>query len=310
MQFHRTLDGRITADSWLTIGSFDGVHLGHQAIIAGMAEGAHAAGLPAVVLTFEPHPLRVLRPNIPLLMLTTNEERAAVFASLGVDHVVAHPFNHEVAQLTAEAFIRNLKESVGFSKLFAGYDFAMGRNREGTTAHLRELGPELGFELRVFEPVSEGELVFSSSRIRRSVADGDVATAARMLGRPYSLTGRVVTGAQRGRTIGVPTANVAVPRGRAVPGQGVYACRVTIQGRTYGAATNIGVRPTFETDVTDETVEAHILDFSGDIYNETIQVDFIQRLRGEQKFAGVEALIAQIKADIVRAREVLDETVS
>lgn len=310
MQFHRTLQGTITSDSWLTIGSFDGVHLGHQAIIRNMVAGAHAGGLPAVVLTFEPHPVRVLRPDFKLSLLTGAEERAALFAALGVDHVVAHPFNHEVAARSAAAFIGTLKENVGFSKLLVGYDFAMGRNREGNPARLRELGPELGFELHVFEPVSSEGLVFSSSKIRQCVAEGDVRSAAKMLGRPYSVAGKVVSGAQRGRLIGIPTANVAVPRGRAVPMQGVYACRVTVGGRTYSAATNIGVRPTFESDVTDETIEAHILDFSRDIYNEVIQVEFIDRLREEQKFSGVDALIAQIKADIVRTREVLDEAVS
>ncbi len=310
MHFHRSLEALAIPDAWLTIGSFDGVHLGHQAIIRSMVEGAHAAGVLAIVLTFDPHPVQVLRPEIPLELLTSIEERAVIFEGLGVDLVIAHPFNHETAKLSAEAFLEQIKRSIGFTRLFVGYDFAMGRNREGDTARLAQLGVRLGYQLQIFDPVSEGGAVFSSSRIRRLVAEGDVRSAAEMLGRPFTLTGTVVAGAQRGRSIGIPTANIAVPRGRAVPRTGVYACRVTVLGQTYAAATNIGVRPTFEPDTVDETVEAHILDFEKDIYNEIIQVSFVERLRGEQKFSGVDALIAQIHTDIGRTREVLNETVS
>jgi len=309
MQFHRTLDHVYLADSWLTIGSFDGVHVGHQAILKKMVSGAHAAGLPAVVLTFDPHPMSVLRPEMPLQLLTTIEERAELFERLGVDHVVAHPFNHEIAQLAADVFIARLKNYLGFSTLLVGYDFAMGHNREGNVPALRRYGDGFGYELIVFEPVGDGPDVASSSRIRRAVADGDVETAQRLLGRPYSLSGRVVSGSRRGRSIGIPTANISVRRGLAVPRTGVYACRVTVHGKTYGAATNIGVRPTFEPDTAEETVEAHLLDFDQDIYHETVQVSFFERLRGEQKFESVDPLVSQIRADIARAREVLNETV-
>ena len=310
MQFHRSLDTVITSDSWLTIGSFDGVHLGHQSIIRRLVDDAHAAGLPAVVLTFEPHPLKVLRPEFTLLQLTSNDERAALLAELGVDHVVAMPFDLEVAALSASDFLLRVRHALGFSRLLIGYDFALGRNREGNAARLEELGRELGYALQVFEPIRNGGAIYSSSRIRRMIAEGDLRTAAEMLGRPYSVTGTVVPGAQRGRTIGIPTANISVAGGRAIPQTGVYACRVTVRGRTYDAATNIGVRPTFEAGIVDETVEAHILDFDQNIYNETVQVSFVEKLRGEKKFAGVDALIAQIRSDIVLAREVLRETVS
>ncbi len=306
MQHHRSLDTISLPNAWLTLGSFDGVHRGHQAIIRDLVDGAHAAGLPAVVLTFDPHPVTILRPEVNLQMLTSPDERAVLFGELGVDHVITHPFNPEVAALSAEEFLGRLKARLGFTHFQVGYDFRMGRDRAGDIPRLRELGESLGYALTVVEPLTNGDAPVSSSRIRTALAEGRVEDAAAQLGRAYSVSGVVVAGAQRGRSIGIPTANVAVSAGRAIPLSGVYACRVHVGGQRYGAATNIGVRPTFETGAVAPTVEAHILDFDQDIYGQEVRVAFIQRLRGEQKFDGFPALVAQIHADIARTREALD----
>jgi riboflavin kinase/FMN adenylyltransferase len=185
----------------------------------------------------------------------------------------------------------------------------MGHNREGDIPRLRSLGRRLGYRLHVVEPFNNDETPVSSSRIRRTLLAGQVEQAREMLGRPYTLTGNVVRGEQRGQKIGVPTANLAVSGDRLVPAAGVYACRVNLGEQAYQAATNIGVRPTFDGDGAAATLEAHILDFDGDIYNQAIKVSFIQRLRGEQKFDGIEALVSQIRADIRKTREVLNEAV-
>lgn len=307
MLAYHALDELRLPNAWLTVGSFDGVHRGHQAILHKLTAGAHAAGVPAVVLTFEPHPLAVLRPERVPLILTPLEEKARLLEALGVDYVIAHPFDRQVAGRTAGEFLAAVKGQVGFTRFWVGYDFAMGRNREGDQHVLRALGAEMGYTLEVVTPaVLEGEVV-SSSQVRALLAAGQVEKAAGMLGRPYRLTGPVVAGARRGRSLGIPTANVAVPAGRAVPLSGVYACRVHVNGKIWGAAANVGVRPTFEAENGPVSVEAHLLDFDQEIYGETVHLDFLARLRGEQKFPHAEALLAQVQADIAQARATLRE---
>jgi riboflavin kinase/FMN adenylyltransferase len=310
MRLHYSLDEIRLEGAWLTIGVFDGVHNGHRAILAGLAAGAHAASRPAVIVTFDPHPAAVLRPGAEVRLLTTPAERAALMSEVGIDHVVVQHFDRAFSMLSARDFTRRLKAHTGFERLLVGYDFAMGRDRAGDVPALRELGSELGFDLQVFAPITIGEAAVSSSRIRRALAGGEVAEAARMLGRTYTVSGPVVEGAGRGRSIGIPTANIALPPEKIVPAAGVYACRATVGGANYGAAVNIGVRPTFEADAAGITVEAHLLDFDADIYNRSVEVAFVERLREERKFPGVEALVAQIRADILRAREVLGESIS
>jgi riboflavin kinase/FMN adenylyltransferase len=310
MPIYQSLDDLHLDGAWLTIGVYDGVHTGHQAILTELAAGAHAAYRPAVVVTFDPHPVAVLRPEIHVRLLTTPDERATRMAELGVDHVVVQHFDRDFSQHTAREFTEKLMDRTGFDRMLVGYDFAMGRDRGGDVAALRLMGVELGFELQVFDPVLIGDAVVSSSRIRRALAEGRVREAARMLGRPYVVSGPVIAGAQRGRSIGIPTANVAVHADKILPAAGVYACRVTVNGATFGAAANIGVRPTFEPDTAEMTVEAHLLDFEGDIYNCIVDIAFVERLREEIKFSGVEALVAQIRADILQAREVLGEGLS
>jgi riboflavin kinase/FMN adenylyltransferase len=295
-------------DTWLTIGSFDGVHLGHQKIIQKITAGAHREGAPAVVLTFYPHPSVVLRGPRNAFYLTMPEEKADVLTAMGIDLVVTYPFTYEVAGMTPRDFIQTLHKHLGFKRLMVGYDFALGRNRAGNVLRLKELGEEFGYQVKVVEAVKlDGEVV-SSSRVRSHLEAGELASATQLLGRPFSLTGKVIPGDGRGKQIGVPTANLATHQERAVPAAGVYACRVHREGKVFPAVTNIGVRPTFETDPVQPRVETHILDFSKELYGEELRLDFIARLRAERRFESIEALVAQIHQDIAVGREILAGT--
>lgn len=291
--------------SWLTIGSFDGVHRGHQQIILKMTNGAHTAGAPSVVLAFFPHPAVVLRKRQDLYYLTTPEERAEILEGLGVDVVITYPFNQEVANMGARQFLLELKAHLSPSQLWVGYDFALGRGREGDVPTLRKLGKELGFRLHVVRPVQAASQYVSSSLIRQKLAEGEVNTVTHLLGRPYRIDGVVIHGDGRGHALGIPTANLEVWPERALPKAGVYACKATIGGESWGALTNVGVRPTFEAQPVSPRVEAHLLDFDRDLYGQSIRLGFITRLRDEQRFPNVQALVAQIQQDIVRGREIL-----
>lgn len=290
--------------SLITIGSFDGVHLGHQALIRNLVESAHARGYHAAVVTFFPHPSVVLRGRKPSFYLNSPEEKAALFAGLGIDTLVTHPFDHAVAQITASQFVDQLIAALDFKEIWCGADFAFGHNREGTVDWLKQHGRENGYDVKVVEPVSLTGDIVSSSRIRRALAEGDVSLAAACIGRPYQVPGVVVEGSRRGRTIGIPTANLQVWEERAYPANGVYACRAWVNAQTVDAVANVGVRPTFEPEL-HPTIEAHLLDFDADLYGQTLRLDFMTRLRAEKKFNGVSELIEQIKRDITAAREIL-----
>jgi riboflavin kinase/FMN adenylyltransferase len=300
---------RLDRSSCLTIGAFDGVHRGHQALIGEMVAHAGAAGKAAAVVTFFPHPSVVLRGRRPSFYLTTPEEKAEALRALAVDALVTHPFSHEVAAIRAADFVDRLLAHARLSELWCGEDFALGHNREGTVEFLRAEGQRKGFDVVVVPPTLIDGEVISSTRIRQTLRDGAVEQAARYLGRPFHLSGQVVEGAKRGRQLGIPTANLAVWDEHAVPAVGVYACRAGagghgLDGRAQ-AVVNIGFRPTFEGGEARPVVEAHLLDFAGDLYGQTMRLEFIARLRPEQKFPGVEALLAQIRQDIVQARQIL-----
>jgi riboflavin kinase / FMN adenylyltransferase len=290
--------------AFVTVGVFDGVHRGHQSLIGGMAEAAHAAGNAAVVVTFHPHPAEVLRGHRPSFYLNRPEEKAALIGALGVDWVVTHPFNLEVSQISAAAFVDRLIAHANMTELWAGHDFALGHNREGTIAFLQALGEAQGFRVRVVEPYRDGGEIVSSSAVRAALGEGQVERAAEYLGRLYSLSGKVVEGARRGRTIGVPTANIEIWQEQAYPAFGVYACWAWVDGERRPAATNIGVRPTFE-ETGLPTIEAHLIDYNGDLYGREMRLEFAARLRAELKFDGIEALVAQIKADVEQTRRLL-----
>ncbi len=291
-------------DTVVTIGNFDGVHRGHRHLIGQIVRRARELGADAAVLTFEPHPLRVLRPDMELKRLSSPEERAEMIASLGVDLLVTYPFTPDVAAMSAREFVSMLRERFRMVELWIGPDFALGRNREGDARKLRELGREMGFAVHQFTPfVWHGQVVHSSN-IRADVAEGRVEAAGDLLGHPYSLTGEVVPGDGRGKSIGVPTANLALCGDRLLPAEGVYAAWATVgDGSRYPAVVNVGRRPTFDGDGV--TVEAHLLDFRGDIYGWEMVLEFRRHLRGEQKFPDIDALVAQIRRDIESAREVL-----
>jgi riboflavin kinase/FMN adenylyltransferase len=305
MQHFTSLDDIRLANSWLTIGSFDGVHLGHQQIVRRLVQGAHAEQLPAAVLTFFPPPAVVLQKRSDAVYLTLPPERARLFGELGVDIVITQPFSLELANTSATEFTRQVHAQLNFSHLCVGYDFALGRGREGNVDFLRALGVQIGYTLAIQEPVQNDGHVISSSQIRRALAEGDAALAGRLLGRPYRMTGEVVHGDGRGHTIGIPTANLTLPAERVVPRSGVYACLAHVDGTPWPAVTNIGVRPTFDNQPVLPQVETHLLDYRQDLYGKVIDLDFVDRLRDEQRFPSVTALVEQIQRDIDKARTVL-----
>lgn len=292
-------------NSWLTIGTFDGVHLGHQAILSSLRAGAQATNAPAVVLTFHPQPAVFLGKRQNPSSLTTPEERAVLMGDLGIDLMITYPFDQQTATTPAQSFIELLKEHLGFCWLGMGEDFALGQGRQGDVNFLRSISEQYAYQLQVFPPVELDGKVISSSRIRAYLAEGDVQSAASMLGRPYRVSGEVVEGDKRGRTIGIPTANLLLNKEKVAPASGVYACRAKVGDDFFVAAVNIGSRPTFDGEHAKNWVEAHLLDFSGDLYGQHISLDFYERLRGEQRFAGVEELLQQIRRDIQKTREVV-----
>jgi riboflavin kinase/FMN adenylyltransferase len=301
----------LPSPTYLTIGSYDGVHLGHQALIRSLVASARQEGALAGLLTFDPHPLRVLRPEIPMVRLTSIPERRDILAALGLDFMVVLPFTAETAATTAADFVADLVRHLALRALWIGPDFALGRGRQGNADRLAELGAASGFDVRVIEPYElEGGLV-RSSRIRALLTEsGAVDRAARLLGRPYQVWGPVALGAKRGRTLGFPTANLQLPDDRLVPAYGVYACWAWRQDQAiagmlpgYPAVVNIGVRPSFDNGA--PSVEAFLLDFEGDLYGETLGLSFIERLRSERRFESLDALIAQIRSDAEAARQIL-----
>jgi riboflavin kinase/FMN adenylyltransferase len=291
----------------LTIGSFDGVHRGHHVLIHELVSDVHAAGLPAVVLTFFPHPSVFLRSRSPRFYITNPEEKAALLGELGVDYVITQPFDLELSRVGARDFLNMLKKHLAFRHLWIGEDFALGYRREGSRIFLEQISTEYGFQLHVIEPVmAEGEVV-SSTRVREALRAGDVARVASYLGRNFVVPGEVVQGAGRGKGLGFPTANLRIWEERAYPGPGVYACMVELDQKKWKAVTNIGFRPTFEDGQDRVSIETHLLDFDGDLYGEQIEIYFVDRLRDERRFPSPEELLAQIERDIHRTRTVLDK---
>ena len=304
---HRFEEAQLSEDSVVTIGSFDGVHRGHQALIKQMRASALQARRAAVVITFFPHPSVVLGRAQPYY-LTAPEEKLVQLNQTGIDLLIEIPFTPQTSQVRAADFIDQLTRHVRMRELWIGHDFALGYKREGNAEFLAKLGEARGFTVHAVDPLTNGGEIISSSNIRAALREGDVVHAAKQLGRPFRLSGKVVTGDGRGKTIGVPTANLDVWQDHAIPANGVYACRAWVGHLPHRAAVNIGTRPTV-TDETRRTVEAHLLDFDKDLYGLNIALDFFARLRGEQKFAGVQELVAQIKADVETTRTILSDDV-
>lgn len=318
---------QLPGPTFLTIGNFDGVHLGHQTLFRTMQDLAakRSEEHPYIgMLTFDPHPLSVLRPELAPPLLTTPQERIKLIEEMGLNLGILQPFTPEIANLRAVEFMTLLKEHLGLSVLVVGPDFALGRGRSGDIPRLREIGRELGYEVVSIAPVDWGEHSVRSSHIRQLLREGDVAGTAQMLGRRYSVSGTVVTGDQRGRLLGTPTANLSVAAERLLPLDGVYVTLTHVpsapasptpvsptdatgaDGATFASVTNLGVRPTV--DGHQHRFETHLLDFpppgaSGDLYGKTLTVEFVERLRGEQRFNGLDELQAQIQRDIDGARK-------
>ena len=291
-------------DSTITIGVFDGVHRGHRHLVGRLLEEARSAGTLAGVVTFRDHPIRVLRPGADVRFLTDLEERVRLLKELGVDFVVPVRFDRELASLSSRDFLRRLYERLRMRRLVVGPDFAMGRDRDGTLETLPAIGESVGFSFKSVELMTDSAGVVKSTTIRNSILEGDVSRAARMLGRNFSIGGIVGHGEERGRELGFPTANLEVGADMIFPGDGIYAAWARLGERSYMAATSIGVRPTFD-DGANRTIEAYLLDFSDDIYGETLRLEFVRRLRGEEKFDSVEALLEQMNEDVRQTRGIL-----
>lgn len=289
--------------SVVTLGTFDGVHRGHQALIRETVDRARLAGVPAIAYTFDPHPAKVLAPRFAPRTLMALDRRVATMVRLGVDDVVVEVFDAAFSQVRAEAWVReDLFGRLRPRAVVVGFNFTFGKDREGTPDRLAELGRELGFEVVEVPAVHIGGLSVSSTKVREFVTNGNVEGAAELLGRPFAMTGTVVRGEQRGRQLGFPTANINADA-EIIPAHGVYASRVGVvdgDGPRWFGVTNVGMRPTFAGDHV--TVETHLLDVTADLYGRRLQVDFVARIRGEKRFVGPEALSAQVAEDVATAR--------
>ena len=286
--------------TYLAVGVFDGVHRGHQALLNEMAAAAHRDGARAAVLTFFPHPVKVIRNLSGRMYLCSLPTRVTLLGQQGLDVVVTQHFDEGVRHTRAADFVDQLKEKLNLTSLWGG-SFGLGYNREGDLDFLRQQGREKDFSVHQFEGIVEwdGERV-SSSRVRRALVDGRIQEVTGCLGRRYQIRGRVVPGDGRGRTIGIPTANLAVWDELLLPATGVYATFARVGQRRHVAATNIGYRPTVDGESLH--VEAHLLDFEGDLYDRDLNLEIIARVRDERKFASLDALVQQIQADIIQVR--------
>ena len=288
-----------------TVGTFDGVHLGHWAVLQEIRARAEATGRRSVLVTFDPHPLRIVRPEHAPPLLTTPVEKKEILAESGLDWAVFLTFTEALSRYEPRQFVEEiLVGRLGVEELVIGYDHGFGRDREGSPEMLERIGAELGFSVDVVAPVAAEGNAVSSSRIRRLIGAGDVVTARACLGRPYSIRGVVVRGDGRGKGLGFPTANLSVMGGdKLIPPQGIYAVRGVLRSGTYAGALHLGPRPTFKG--SPPSIELHLIDFDGDIYGEEVRVDFIEQLRGVEPFTTVEALVEQIRVDVERARRVV-----
>jgi riboflavin kinase / FMN adenylyltransferase len=290
----------------ITVGTFDGVHRGHMDVLARLVSRGRELGIPALLLTFDPHPLAVVNPTASPPLLTVGDEKLEVLAESGVDYVAILPFTRILASYSAEQFVDEvLIARYGVRHLLMGHDHGFGRNRAGDEFVMRRLGEQRGFTVEVVPPVTgHASQPVSSTAIRRAVAGGDLARAAEGLGRPYAVGGRVAHGEKRGRLLGFPTINVPLPSGRKLlPPQGVYAVRVQTPLGAFNGMLNLGPRPTFGEEQV--TLETHLFDADGDWYGMRVRIDFVARLRDTVKFDGVEALVAQLRRDEEAARAAL-----
>jgi riboflavin kinase/FMN adenylyltransferase len=292
----------------MTIGNFDGLHVGHRAIMKTVIGRARDLGGEAVVFTFDPHPRKVLHPERATRLLTTLDQKLELLEEMGIDVVIVEPFDREFAELEPQTFVREyIHRRIRPMEVYVGYDFHFGRDREGSMRLLTETGPRLGFSVTIFPEVTIDGRDVNSTRIRELITSGEVVEASHLLGRPFRVRGTVVEGQRRGRTLGFPTANLA-PQNEVLPEAGVYAGWTRFvddgdpaRGTEIPTVTNVGMRPTFG-DGMGLVAEAHLIDFEGEVYGRCIDLSFERRLRAEQKFDGPEALREQIQRDVAEAR--------
>ena len=291
-------------NSWLTIGVFDGVHRGHQHLFGQLIAAAAASGSRAGVVTFRNHPASVLRPDFQPRYLSSVEERISRISDAGIDFVVPVTFDEDLSELSARDFIARLQGTLRMRGLVVGPDFALGHRREADVNILAALGKALGFDVHVVDSLEESGTPVKSTAVRQALARGDVPLASRLLARNFTLTGVVIGGDKRGRTLGFPTANLQPTQGMAIPADGIYATWALIEKKRVMAATSIGIRPTFG--VNDRVIEAFLLDFQGDLYDRSVGLEFVERLRDELKFDSIEKLTTQMDADVAQTREILE----
>ena len=299
--FHGTDNAEIARPSVLTLGVFDGLHLGHQLIVQTVVARARETGAVPTVVTFDPHPRAVLHPESAPPLLQTFDQKVEALGVLGVEQTIVVRFTPEFARVRAEEFLRDVVgERLQAREVYLGRGFAFGHEREGNIELLRTVSRKLGFHADEVPEVRLRGKRISSSRVRQLLSEGRVNLARRMLGRPYGVEGRVVRGAERGRKLGFPTANLH-PQNRVIPRGGVYVTATLIEGRWRRSVTNIGTRPTFGGD-TEPSVETYVMDWEGDLYGDVVRVRFLHRLRDERKFASLEELRQQIDRDAARAQ--------
>ena len=294
------------AKSVITLGNFDGIHLGHQELVRMVIRRAREINGQSMVVTFRPHPLKVLAPETCPPLISIYEEKIQLFEKLGIDVLVKIPFSLHFAQMTPREFVKDvLCDTLGAKDIFVGYNYRFGKGREGTTQMLKQMGREFGFNVHEVEQISLNGEVISSTKIRQLLVAGEVEHAARLLGRPYAITGIVIKGDSRGKTLGFPTANIA-SKHSIIPSNGVYAVKLLARERCLDSIVNIGVRPTFDTKSL--AIEVHVFNFNEDLYGEEVTFFFMRRIREEKKFDTAEDLIVQIKKDIITAKEILAES--
>lgn len=293
-------------NSIITVGSFDGVHVGHAKILSTLVNRAKERNCRSVLLTFEPHPRKVVSKDFNLRLLTLTDEKKRLISQLGVDEIIVIPFTKEFSQMSSDDFFNEfIIKKIGIKEIILGYDHRFGKGRDGDENKVRELGKLFGFDVITVPPVKFGDLTVSSSLIRKELAEGRVKNIRDYLNRYYSITGSVSEGDKRGRLLGFPTANISVTDSdKMIPSNGVYAVRVIIGDETFNGVMNIGKRPTFQ-GIENTILEVNIFDFEKNIYGREITVEFIDRLRDEQKFSSKDELIAQIEKDKKRALEIL-----
>jgi len=290
-------------ETLLTIGVFDGVHAGHRCLLKQLQELAVGRNLISGVVTFSPHPQSVLHTHRQLPWLTSLKDRVGAFQMLGVKIVAVLTFTPEVAQLSAREFISLIKKHLSMHGVVVGPDFALGKGKEGNINMLRALGYEMGFSVDVIPPFRINGEIVSSTLIRRALAEGDMKKVTKLMGRYFYLEGEIITSEKRGRILGFPTANLDVKPQQALPGNGIYATIAYVQGKHFHSATNIGIRPTFGTG--EEMVETHLLNYKGNLYGKYIRVEFVQKIRDEERFPSSEELKTQIEKDIREVKAIL-----